>query len=128
MAGVRRKRLAPPGLRKGQVTGDQGDEAKARISGLHAHGCNQCSARYTDGCRYPHVNGLCQDCRGTTYGRPSWDRHFDPRTCCRRHSEPAGLRERETYSLGGEGRWWICSTCKRTHPYDPRTNGTGDLP
>ena len=99
-----------------------------KYKAFHAHGCDQCSRRYTDTCTTPSVNGRCQTCR---HGRsplecdlrPLWDRDHDPRACCREVSKLIiTAAEMERYGLAGPGPWFKCKTCSRTHPYDPRIN------
>lgn len=87
----------------------------------HAHGCQQCSRRYTDRCDTPMLNGRCVECR-IDRPRAVWDRAYDPRPCCRTSASLVrDSAEVIRYSLGGSGPWWKCKACARTHPYDPAT-------
>lgn len=85
----------------------------------HAHGCVECSRRYTDRCRDPGENGLCQLCRGLE--RPRWETSFEPGDCCPEFS--VLVRDSETlgrFNLAGPGPWFKCRACARTHPFDPK--------
>lgn len=46
-----------------------------------------------------------------------WERNADPVACCYSQSVKAGPVERDKYGLAGDGEWWICRGCSRTHPY-----------
>ena len=92
----------------------------AQLSGKHhAHGCSECSARYTDACLAPSVDARCQECRGSTHGRPMWDVSGDPASCCYEYSKEATIEVRGAYQLAGERTWYRCSVCSRTHPRKP---------
>lgn len=85
----------------------------------HAHGCFQCSTRYTDHCADPKANGLCQACRGMD--RPRWEVSFDPGGCCA--GESRLVKDAQTitsYGLAGPGPWYKCRVCARTHPFNPK--------
>lgn len=115
---------APAGIR----VGAGGAVSKARLEalkGVHSHGCSGCSSYYTDACQTPLINQLCKDCRpDMPHGRPSWDRDRDPLPCCRAEVRLATAQQLLTFRLGGNTAWWICTSCVRTHPYDPRMTGS----
>lgn len=118
-------RRTGPTTSKGLTRSTQSKTLKIRP--FHAHGCEVCSARYTDACDTPLVNGRCSLHR-ERHPRPRvvWDTDVDPVECCRTNAIPANDHTRELYALGGPGPWWICRTCARTSPYDPTTGeGTG---
>lgn len=95
-----------------------------KIRAFHAHGCEVCSARYTDACDTPLVNARCSLHRSTNpRPRVIWDTDLDPIECCRKHAIRADVDTRERYALGGPGPWWICPLCARTSPYNPTTPG-----
>lgn len=87
--------------------------------GAHAHACTACRERYEDPCKTADVDALCASCAG---GSPvSFTRlNRMPQPCCRVKSQSATSELRQQYRLGGAGPWWICLSCKRTHPYDPK--------
>ncbi len=115
---------APAGIKAGTVSGAALTAGRRdALKGIHSHGCSVCSAYYTDACADPLVNAPCTGCQGLPHGRPSWDRGPDPIECCRRDVRLATARQLNSFRLGGDGPWWICGTCNRTHPYDPRTDG-----
>ncbi len=95
--------------------------SKKLFGRLHAHGCRDCHTRYEDACIAPDQDGRCTACRG---GRP-WQLLIEnarPKTCCIDQSRLASKDDRATYRLAGTHLWWICTSCKRTHPYDPKTD------
>ena len=92
----------------------------------HAHGCIRCRARYEDTCSDPVGDGLCRLCASDgTNVDPWWPEARLPRECCMEDSKrlnPDWKGDRATmksYKLAGRGPWWQCSTCGRTHPFDP---------
>lgn len=90
---------------------------------LHAHGCRQCRARYVDACTTRDEDHLCIECRG---GIP-WRlliANAAPRPCCVTHGRLATKDEKKTYALAGRSNWFICPTCKRTHPTRPALKET----
>jgi hypothetical protein len=90
------------------------------VGSLHAHGCIRCVTRYQDACRTPAVDGLCTSCRG---GR-AWQLLIDnalPRDCCREQARLVTKEQKVSYSLAGTRLWFICPSCARTHPFNPRT-------
>ncbi len=92
--------------------------ARSLKGSLHAHGCTRCHERYVDACQKLKDDALCTRCRG---GRP-WMlliHNAHPQDCCTASSRLASKDEREAYRLAGAHIWFICATCKRTHPYDP---------
>lgn len=85
---------------------------------LHAHGCTQCSRRYSDACAQATVNALCQACKGRQ--RPIWELDLDPQACCEVNSVPVTRPEKlMNYRLAGDMPWWICVKCCRTIPFNP---------
>lgn len=87
----------------------------------HAHGCVRCTTRYQDACADIAVDGLCTACQG---GRP-WQYLIDsaaPHKCCESNSRLVSKDEKQIYRLAGSRLWFICSTCSRTHPFNPRRN------
>jgi hypothetical protein len=85
----------------------------------HAHGCRSCHFRYEDACERPNLDGLCTTCRGGH----AWQLlivNAEPKQCCLDTARLATKEERDTYKLAGTHLWFICLTCKRTHPFDPR--------
>lgn len=95
-----------------------------KVAIYHAHGCEECSRRYTDSCKTPHVNGRCSSCR-TGSPRARWDADHDPKTCCRTDSKlMTDKADLVKYNLGGPGPWYRCKTCSRQHPYNPGTGAT----
>lgn len=97
--------------------------AKGLAGSLHAHGCTHCGIRYEDACADPGTDGRCTACRG---GRP-WLLLIDgasPKDCCRETARLARKDEKKTYRLAGTRLWHICTACKRTHPFNPRTETT----
>jgi hypothetical protein len=116
---IRRQHLAPAGIKPTKPRN------VTKLAGkVHAHGCNQCSRRYCDSCQSPAVNDRCRDCSGAMYGRSTWDIGGDPEDCCRQHSVPANQEHMEIHRCAGDGPWWICMRCHRTHPYNPTTRRT----
>lgn len=84
---------------------------------LHRHGCQTCSATYSDACESPLSNRTCAMCRS---GRaPLWETNLRPKECCS-SSQPATPQELATYRLGGDTTWLLCPTCKRPFIYKPR--------
>ncbi len=86
---------------------------------LHAHGCVRCTTRYTDACQTHLEDGLCTACQG---GIP-WQALIDsaaPHACCQVNSRLVTRDEKAIYKLAGTRLWFICSTCARTHPFNPR--------
>jgi hypothetical protein len=87
---------------------------------FHAHRCIDCNLRYEDACHEPRVNATC-GCKTRLHNRPVWLRDKDPQECCRLYSvevtDPVIL---ERYALGGDTPWFMCQTCFRSHPVDPR--------
>jgi hypothetical protein len=114
-----RKHLAPPG-----ITQPKPRDVSKLAGKYHAHGCQQCSARYCDNCHTPHLNDRCRNCNGAMYGRSTWDIGGDPEDCCRRHSVPATTEQMQIHNCAGDGPWWLCKLCHRTHPYNPTTHQT----
>lgn len=90
------------------------------LSGIyHAHGCRRCNVRYDDACTTPTQDDLCTACRGL---RP-WQVLIDgalPRDCCRQKARLVTKDEIAIYKLAGTRMWFICPTCARTHPFDPK--------
>ncbi len=112
----RRQHIAPPGIAKPKPRNLD------RLAGkYHAHGCAQCSRRYCDNCQTPAINGRCRDCTGALHGRSTWDIGGDPEPCCRQHAVPATAEQMTIHNCAGNGDWWICLRCHRTHPYNPRS-------
>lgn len=87
---------------------------------LHAHGCKRCVVRYEDACATPGEDGLCTGCRGGKVWQLLIDNRL-PVDCCRELSRLATKEQKLTYRLGGTRLWFICPTCARTHPFNPRT-------
>jgi len=86
----------------------------------HAHGCTECSLRYTDACATPEVNDLCLGCRTGRLERALWDVNSNPDRCCSTQSRK--VTDAETvmrYKLGGPGPWYRCTKCSRTHSFNP---------
>lgn len=91
-----------------------------KVPVFHAHGCLGCGRRYADTCRSPLANGRCNTCR---LGHPPsvTDLNREPRACCKEDSKL--VTDNETlnrYNLGGPGPWWLCRTCSRTQPRNPK--------
>lgn len=99
--------------------------------GVWAHRCTSCGQRYesTEGVvavgkrgaarRVPAPDGECSECR-TGHAPPIWILARRPKDCCRAESRPmTRADERERYRLAGSASWWICTTCSRTHPFNP---------
>lgn len=86
----------------------------------HTHGCAQCDVRIElCRCDTPEVDPKCATCK---YGRalPWWPEDWLPKDCCRDHSAVADKKFRTERLLAGkERRWFCCSICGRTHPFDP---------
>lgn len=96
--------------------------AETKATHVHAHGCRQCDGRYEDTCDDNKSDTVCGSCR---VGKSLDQRGllFDnrrPKECCRDNSRPASKEEIKTYRLAGAHKWWICATCKRTHPFNPK--------
>lgn len=92
--------------------------ARKTAGSLHAHGCRRCRTRYQDACLSPEADARCTSCNG---GR-AWQLLIDnanPRPCCQQ-ARLATKEERERYRLAGQQLWFICLTCARTHPFDPK--------
>lgn len=86
----------------------------------HLHGCTRCHIRYEDTCRTSDVDGLCRACRGLR----TWTLLIEnaaSKDCCIASSRAATKEEKTTYRLAGTSHWFICPTCKRTQPHNPRT-------
>jgi hypothetical protein len=95
--------------------------ARSLKGSYHAHGCVRCGTRYQDACESHQVDALCTTCRG---GR-AWQLLIDnaaPHPCCHQHARLVTKDEKQIYRLGGTRLWFICSSCARTHPYNPRRN------
>lgn len=87
----------------------------------HAHRCRACAVRYQDACHSAGLDDRCARCRsGSDREHPLWVINHMPQDCCRHDSRLATHDDRKTYHLGGTSTWWICSTCKRTHPNNPK--------
>jgi hypothetical protein len=87
----------------------------------HAHGCTECSLRYTDACDTPEENWRCLMCR-SGQERALWDQNSDPDECCRTLSRQVSDAETVMrYKLGGPGPWFRCDKCSRTHSFNPRS-------
>ncbi len=85
----------------------------------HAHGCRRCRTRYQDACTTPDQDTLCDACRGL---KP-WQLLIDnaaPHPCCTTNARLVLTAEKAIYRLAGGWLWFICKTCARTHPFDPR--------
>ncbi len=94
--------------------------AKAKPKTLHYHACEECKARYPDGCMTPKVNRICGTCAS---GRPSVHAlGCEPRDCCRTGSRQTNKDDNKVYRLAGTGTWWICMECKRTFGFNPRSS------
>lgn len=92
---------------------------KSLAGSLHAHGCAACHTRYEDACPTPADDARCTPCRG---GQP-WQYLIDnraPRDCCRQNARLATKDDKSRYKLAGSRLWFICPTCSRTHPFDPK--------
>jgi hypothetical protein len=93
--------------------------AKSLKGTYHAHGCVRCTTRYMDACEMHTDDALCTPCRGGL----AWQELIDsaaPHDCCRLNSRLVTKDEKGTYKLAGTRLWFICSTCARTHPFNPR--------
>lgn len=90
-------------------------------TGVHAHGCTRCRARFEDVCGSPNTNGLCRPCQGHGLGWPLLIANRQPRDCCRLHSRLARKEELKTYRLSTACDWFRCSVCARTFPYSNPT-------
>jgi hypothetical protein len=93
--------------------------SKSLSGSRHAHGCTRCAVRYEDACTEHTIDGLCTACRG---GR-AWQLLIDnaaPHECCTHNSRLVSKAEKITYHLAGTRLWFICATCSRTHPFNPR--------
>jgi hypothetical protein len=92
---------------------------------VHWHACRRCRLTcYEDNCDTPPINALCTSCRG---GR-AWQLLVEgrkPRPCCREQARLVRKDEKATYRLAGDTLWFICPTCARTHPYDPKREPEG---
>jgi len=120
---VRRKIKAPTGLRPGELRSEAQREAQASLTGWWYAGCPGCGRRMTTS----DNTKVCQDCSTLgPYGRPLWDRESDPKTCCFLYCAPiTDPRVLQNYRCGGDTPWWLCSGCRRTHPYDPTDETRG---
>jgi hypothetical protein len=85
-------------------------------TGLHAHGCTRCRARYEDACTAVDSNGLCSKCAGR-HGWPLLIASRQPRDCCHAYGRPTSKDDRKTYRLSAACDWFICPVCARTFPY-----------
>lgn len=73
-----------------------------------------------DKCKTPLENGVCTSPCKTGNEPPVWDQARFPQECCRSSSRRVvDVDTLNRYSLGGNGHWWQCRVCKRTHPFDP---------
>lgn len=93
-----------------------------QVPTFHAHGCLGCGRRYQDGLSCPDrfVNGRCTTCRT---GQPvsMVDLDHMPVTCCTTQSKLiTDVNVLKAYALGGNGNWWRCHGCGRTHPFNPK--------
>lgn len=92
---------------------------KISDEGLHAHRCPRCQERYEDRCGVVAADPVCSNCvYGTTWA--IWRTNRLPQACCIEHRQIATKDEIVAHRLGGSSTWWICSRCKRTHPYEPK--------
>lgn len=91
----------------------------AKFNGPHAHACTTCGERYGDNCANSPQDEVCPACKAG-HGWPLWRTNRLPADCCKIESAPTTKDDRALYRLGGAVDWWICKTCKRTHPYDPK--------
>lgn len=85
----------------------------------HWHGCKRCQSPYEDACAQTKEDGLCSPCRGLA----PWQYLIDnkkPRACCVAGSRTVTKDEMRSYSLAGARTWFICPTCSRTQPFDPK--------
>ena len=100
-----------------------------RVPYHHAHGCNVCGRRFADTCARPVEARTCVTCRtGQAASREDFDR--EPKPCCLVHSRlVTDVDVMSKYGLAGHTPWFQCITpgCSRTHPFDPTTQGTGQL-
>lgn len=85
----------------------------------HHHGCRQCRTRYSDNCADRGEDDLCTGCRGGIPSQLLID-SAAPKACCYAGARLATRDERKTYALAGRSNWFICPTCKRTHPTRPK--------
>lgn len=91
--------------------------AKAMAGALHYHGCVQCRLRYEDACDSPENDSLCNSC---ICGRvQAYQSAIEPKDCCRALCTRATDKERMRYNLAGPGPWFVCTTCRRQHPFNP---------
>lgn len=90
---------------------------RAKGPGPHYHGCIRCHHRYEDCCTSKDVNDICVWCRGGI-GFTILRDNAAPKDCCRQRSRLPTKDERKVYRLAGDGLWFICDECKRTHPID----------
>lgn len=91
---------------------------KSLNNARHAHGCVRCHTRYEDACPTAETDSLCITCRG---GR-GWQLLIDnarPTDCCVAGSRLATKDQMAVYRLAGGHLWFICTTCRRTHPFNP---------
>lgn len=101
--------------------------------GLHHHRCTRCGCRYDDTCQAqvtgkrggiktePGPDTLCPAC-ATGNPNPWWYEGRLPAPCCAVNVRSVRREELEIYRLAGAAEWWICTTCFRAHPFDPRRN------
>jgi hypothetical protein len=90
-----------------------------RVPQFHAHGCCNCGRRYQDACDSPLRNGYCNTCK---LGHPPMvtEVNYEPRACCLVASRlMTTVDDHKRWALGGEGPWYRCMTCSRTHPFNP---------
>jgi hypothetical protein len=84
----------------------------------HHHACTRCRRRYHDACETPAVDGVCNSCR--TGRLSTWVAATEPRPCCLTDAMPADRYDRDKYLLAGPGPWWVCRTCARQFPTQPK--------
>lgn len=93
--------------------------ARASTKTFHYHACEDCRAKYPDGCDTPKVNGTCNTCRS---GRRSVHAvGHEVHDCCRTDSRLVNKDDLKVYRLAGSTNWWICRVCARTFATNPRT-------
>lgn len=94
--------------------------ATKKITGSHhAHGCSACHTRYEDACLTPDQDQKCSACRGLKAWQYLID-SFGPHQCCRETARLVNKDDKQRYKLAGKHLWFICRTCSRTHPFDPK--------
>lgn len=96
-------------------------ERKVRVGIFHAHGCLSCGRRYQDTCAFAYKNNLCGICRGSQTALTQEDLDRQPRDCCANGGSRlvTDVDVLSRYNLGGDGPWFLCKNCARTHPFDP---------